>query len=597
MLLQQLLFEDGSLILEISPAEVAPEPMVRWLLDEASRVDGLQLVFSVQDGAARFFQLTGLENAKRIFLSRLGQEQVRAVIDRQFQPNHFPAGLYRSIQLYSQGLPGYMAGCVYRLLQGNGIIEDENGNWSLPEGGLSAPQVEEVFARELSEQIERSISQATTKYQKPLRDFLLLSAICGQYVPVVETLQVLDFSRDEIDEIVDCIDDAFGDGGQCPIFEDLGYKYHAYSRRLTYRQLLDMCPAIICARNSQVETQRLARELLRVLKRTVPLETRATAKLFLRVSTLAGQPDSDFYASYLAWWIDIDEMEELEKLVLSDLDTGRLNPEVLWNIIVLSKRSWPEHLRLALMNVYGSNYTSLPDQRAPMFHALRASALDHLGQEDEAIEEARKALSLGGGEKSASSFLAYQVLCSVAVAKHDVELHHESCSKQLELARAIEPGGGLEAFALSSIAVLLIQQGRYKEAEAASREGYEIYLSLVGPDDQATCEAALHLSRSLICQDRKSEAHEYALLAQKGYEKIFHWKHASMGVLYSVLGETTAAIGDLKSAAEIFQKAYLIYHSTMGPDHHDTKSVVINARSYGIKLKLDSGNAEDTDNT
>jgi tetratricopeptide (TPR) repeat protein len=478
------LTETQIFVVRVVEAAELPATLSAFLLEEAEINSNLVLAFLCHP-RYEWPKEAPLPNSKRFELMPLEEYELRAAVNRRFQPNSFPDELCRALGECSHGLPGKLALKMADLLGAGRITEDARGDWRLAEGGLES----EEFSPDLQRPLRTRLSELPPNLREPVGSFLKLAALAGDQIPVTLLLAHLGISGDHRETLLDLLDESFGPDSSQPLFLDFEYRHPGLPGQLVYAFSDPMARLEILRHMTSQERSFLGVSLLAFLEGALPVVTRDAARLFLEIATQAGsEQDQQKYARELAWWIGGDEAGELSGLLQEALRQRRLPPNVVWMVVDGTEYRWPPGRRLAVLDAlrapvkseprieasfgaaqdaqgYRTDYSMVPLERLAEFHYRRARLLHDMGRFPEA--QAETALGLECAPLEPLLEAAFHEVAGL-VRLNLGELEAATCALEQALAirsRVLEPDHYVVAASLNNLAEIYKAQGRDDDAE------------------------------------------------------------------------------------------------------------------------------------
>lgn len=492
------LTHERKLLVHLRDGTAVPSSLRRWLVREAERApDRLLLVVScglevptdavIPSGIVR-------HEPERFDLHPLDFQELRQLLDRRFAPNAFPGDLAGALLRASHGRPAEVAVRLAGLMEAEVLDEDDHGVWRLPEEGLANERAAGVFATILLKELDLRL-EAEGGRERTLRRFLELAALCGTYVPATLLLENLQLAEDEADAVIDFLDDHLVD--DLAWFVDLEFRHPSFPRWSVYVFTNPVLPQVLLDSLATIDREMLAIHLLRFLEGRAQADTRGMARLFLAIAEHLGEREREPYERQLAWWIGLEETEELQQEVREALEREELDPEVVWRVVNNSANHWPAARRLALLDAYaqavvgkgGKAAGVISTDRLADFYLLRAALLWGVSRFSECLAEAVTSLEfsennqLRRGQALNLCGLARKQLGLLRPAKDNLE---EALRLFLE---TLGPVHSLTLMAQHNLAGVLRQQGELAEARALFESCLESQRHLLGaehPDSLAT---------------------------------------------------------------------------------------------------------------
>jgi tetratricopeptide (TPR) repeat protein len=128
---------------------------------------------------------------------------------------------------------------------------------------------------------------------------------------------------------------------------------------------------------------------------------------------------------------------------------------------------------------------------------------------------------------------------------------------------------------MNDLSILLLQKGRFADAEAILRRSIAICEKASGPDSHALCRPLGNLAIACEALGRYAEGEDLLKRAIVICEKVLGPDHAEVGVLLNSLGENYRKLGRFDEAEPLYQRALAIVERRLGPEHADV-AVILN---------------------
>lgn len=458
------LAEKQIFVLRVLETAELPATLSAFLLEQAETNNNLVLAFQCHP-RFEWPREVPLPNSRRFELLPLEEYELRAAVNRCFQPNSFPDELRLALWERSHGLPGKLALMLASLLGSGRITGDAIGGWSLTEGGLES-------------------EESSPDLREPVGSFLKLAALAGDQIPVNLLLSHLGIAEDDRDTLLDLLDESFGPDSSRPLFLDFEYRHPGLPGQLACAFSDPIARLEILRRMSSQERSFLGHNLLAFLETALPAATRDAARLYLEIATQAGsEQDQHTFARELAWWIGAGEAEQLSELLRTAVQQRRLPPNVVWTVVGGTEYRWPPGRRLAVLDAlrvpvksdsqiaaqgadaYRTDYSLVPIERLPDFHYLRARLLHDMGRFAEALAEAALGQECAPLEPLLEAAL-HEVTGLVRLNLGELEAATLALERALALrSRVLEPGHAIVTASRNNLAELYHAQGRDEDAQ------------------------------------------------------------------------------------------------------------------------------------
>ena len=123
----------------------------------------------------------------------------------------------------------------------------------------------------------------------------------------------------------------------------------------------------------------------------------------------------------------------------------------------------------------------------------------------------------------------------------------------------------------TELASVLMQQGRYAEAEPYLTEALAIYRAAYADDHPSTAEVLVGLGRLYLTQGRPTEAEAQAREALRIRRAMLPDAHWQIAEAESVLGASLAAQARYAAAEPLLTQSYQALHDVNGANHESTQ--------------------------
>ena len=416
---------------------------------------------------------------------------------------------------------------------------------------------------------------ANTREQ--LQNFLTLAALCGENIPVDLLLKVLDLTEEERDTLIDLLDEHFLDTSPLSFFRDYEYTHPSFPELLIYGFGNPLLRWFVFDRLSQVERDYWAHRLLSRLKAELPVRTPGIAQLFLEVSRhLTSQAERGHYEEELAWWIGVDEAEDLAEDLARQVEEGRLAPHVLWDIVQESEQRWPTYRRLALLDAFAQQPGGIPQQLLGSFYNLRAGLLFAEARYSEALDDAL--IGLDVVEESSLQVGALHTI--VGLVKRETGQYQDALPHLRGALHIVEqilgPQHPSVATTLDNLAGLYHDQGKYEDAEPLYQRALAIREAALGPQHPAIATTLNNLAELYHARGKYADAeplHQRALAIR---EAALGPQHPDVATTLDNLAELYRAQGKYADAEPLYQRALAIRETALGPQHPAVATLLLN---------------------
>ena len=201
--------------------------------------------------------------------------------------------------------------------------------------------------------------------------------------------------------------------------------------------------------------------------------------------------------------------------------------------------------------------------------AFRGTLAMRSGRYDEAYERLTDALRLALAHRRES--LAVDIVTDLVIITSDrlgrPEEGNAWATMAVGLARARDPGGALEASALSAQGTALRGQGRYREAEAAIADAIALSRKVHGDDSLQVASMLSNRGAVLKQLGRYDEALELAQEAQRLVAVIHGPEHPTVASTMNTIAGVLLEKGDLEAAEAKLREAADLRRKVLGDDH------------------------------
>ncbi|MEM9598409.1 MAG: tetratricopeptide repeat protein, partial [Acidobacteriota bacterium] len=544
----------------------------------------------------------------RLDLAPLDVHGLQAILDRRFAPHALPPELAPALVRYSGGWPALLANAAADLMAAECLRRDDQDVWHLPEGTTS-PAFVEIVSSALFDEVDAELARIEdADLRGRVSRFLVLAALCGRYVPLALPFACMGLTKDQGNDVIDWLDEVLAE--QLGWMHDMGFGHRFFRGFNVYSFAHPVLPHAILARLAASEYQRAgeAVTLLRFLEhQNVRVAERAMARMFLSIAEHLDPKDREPYERSLEWWISLGGVDALRGALREDLQSGRLDPELLWRIAE-GAESWRALPRLALLDAYGEAVLvgSGDEDEGPRlspdrwfgFHSLRARLLVvDAGRYAEGLAEAERAMALAEGDDVKTSYAlwlrgaAKQRVGDYDAARSDLETALDICER-------LYVGPNLST---SSVQVALAQtlqaQKDYQGAREMTTAALETCRRLLGPEHPETLRVKLNLEAALSASGETDDAQKLALETLEAFVRVLGPEHPSTINAMEIWGRALIGGGNLQGARDLIEPALPVRQRLFGPEHPGTLVTQANLAKVLLaqgELKEARGLAEET---
>ncbi|HWN45245.1 MAG TPA: tetratricopeptide repeat protein, partial [Thermoanaerobaculia bacterium] len=480
-------------------------------------------------------------------------------------------------------------------------------------------------AKLLEEKLLDPLSQAFHEHPEHVRAlwaFLLDAALCGELVPANLLLGVQALAEEVEDDLADSIDEILVE--RFGVFEDLEYSHPGFPASVNVYRFREPIVRLAVLEHFQVKERKAgAAQIAPALRRGLLVTTRDVARLFLTLADHLGEEERDEILRDLAWWVGMEEADDLRDGLGAALAEGWLKPETLWGAIEGTEGRWPAYRRLALLDAYGTgprdeegNPLGVPMERLGRFHFLRARLLLNLGRYQEAQGNAELAVRVFEAQSGRQSlpFLTASVLVGDLLrllgdftrAQNTLRQaldwaekligpeHLETLAAKYQLARVLEAQGELsrsremseEVLAAEirligpehhntlttkhALAGLLQSQGELFRSREMCEEVLEARVRLLGPEHPYTLASKHNLAGVLEAQGELSRSREMSEEVLAAEIRLLGPEHPHTLMTKHNLARVLEAQGELSRSREMFEEVLAAEIRLLGPEHPHT---------------------------
>ncbi len=553
------------LIIHVRDSHLWTNAQRRWFIREAERApERLLLVVScgleLETGEV---VPSSQQEPARIELLPLTGPDLRQILDRRFASKTLPAKLVTSLVEATAGRPGAIANQMADLMEQEGVVEQ-----------LSVG---------LFEDIDQRLANEEPQQQKVLRDFLVLAALGGRYVPLLPIFEALGLDPEAQEVVTDFVDDVLEE--ELEWLADAGFMHPSFPGINVYVFTNALVPRIVLDQMSELDREVAAIKFLRFLEGAAQPRTRGMARWFLAIAEHLGPKERLLYELQLAWWCGHEDAEALQEEIRAKLEAGELAPETVWRI-AREATGWPPYRRLTVLSAFAEAkvgedaggrdenedrvLSQLSEDELPTFHALRAELLLQLGRYSEALQDARQILSLVG--EDSTSYAAALNLSGLAQLRLG-EMVPASADFEQTLA-IYQPLLGSEHPATlitqSNLALTYREQGKYVQARHLEEGVLEGLRQVLGPDHPDTFRAQGNLAATYDHEGDHAQAQQLEEGVLEGLRRVLGPEHPATLTAQANLASTYRKQGELEQARQLLEGVWEARQRVLGPEHPDT---------------------------
>ncbi|MEA2564770.1 MAG: hypothetical protein QOH06_6274 [Acidobacteriota bacterium] len=544
----------------------------RWLPEVAERFPHVVLVVSCGPGDQAAYLVPGaLTDVERFELRRLDQRDLWEILDLRLAPNAFPPDLAETLERYSSGLPALVGRAVWKLEHEGALAEDGHWVWRVDDAKA---------AKLLEEKLIDPLSQAFHEHPEHVRalwGFLLDAALCGELVPANLLLDVQALAEEVEDDLADSIDEILVE--RFGVFEDLEYSHPGFPASVNVYRFREPIVRLAVLEHFQAKERRTrAAQIAPALRRGLLVTTRDVARLFVTLADHLGEDERDEFLRDLAWWVGMEEADDLRDGLETALAEGWLKPETLWGAIEGTKGRWPAYRRLALLDAYGTgprdeegNPLGVPMERLGEFHFLRAQLLLDLGRYQEAVGHAELAVRLDEAQSGRQSvpFLTASVLVGDLWWRlGDFPRAQNILQQGLDLAeKFLGPERHETLLAKHGLARVLQAQGELSRSREMCEEVLVANIRLLGPEHRDTLASKHTLAWVLQAQGELSRSREMCEEVLVAEIRLLGPEHPHTLTSKHSLAWVLQAQGELSRSREMYEEVLAAWIRLLGPEH------------------------------
>ncbi len=587
MLLDELT-QKRKLLLHVTDCTQIRESYRRWLATQVVRNRNLFLAISCrpEDTTDQLVPVNLLpEDPLRFDFEPLDHGLLQEALESRFEPGACPAELVNALLRYSAGFPARVALKMLDLVK-LGAISDmppdgEEILWHLGVEGLASQALAKGFAADFYTPIEKLIA-GMPRLGRELREFLALAALCRRNVPAALLFTKLDLSEDEADELMDVIDDHLVD--ELGLFFDLGQKHPAFPGLFIYQFCDPIMPGVILEQVNPINREMEAASLMPFLQDRLPVRRREVARLFLAVTTHLGDREQRAYRRQLEWWIGSDEAEQLKPKVQAEIESGDLEPDLIW-IFLKSSQDWPAYRRMALLDAYIDAQVSKDEthafsyERAFSVYMLRGRLLLEQGRFGELLSQANAILK--AVEPQTTAEVKGLLLAGISLAGlGELEMSSRHLKRAFQQSRELLGSSDmLTVSIMGALASTRYKQGEFKEAQEQQELVLAMTRRILGEEHPHTMTAMNNLALSLKALgdvEGAGELHEATLAIRW---RVQGEEHPDTMASMNNLALTLRALGDNEGARELQEPLLALNRRILGEEHPHTMTSMSNLAS------------------
>lgn len=578
-------FTRGSLVLFFRDGRVIDVGFRERLMDEMRLNPKLLLAFGYPAGSTAGAEYEGVAT---FHVASWTREAMQSVLRQRMPPGRFPA-LFVDFVWDMAGGDGVasresVAGVLLRLMDKSILREERPNEWRLAAEWAKEELVRDEFTREMFEPIlevrSRLRADGDTVVLARLEAFLLAAALCHPTIPVARVIGTIGVPEEERDDFMDFLDESLGEDG-AGVLEDLGFVHPGFGEAGSISRFANpLLPPAILQRRTKDEVEAMAVRLVDALQKQFRPETRAVARLLLRVAEHGGVDRlTEECQRQLAWWVDVEETEELVRWLHAAVRKGLVWPELLWGVVQRTENIWAPARRLALLEAYGAQRGGIPDENRLQYLATASDLYYQVGQYEKAVKAAQSALS-GSGLRWFSEWQLRTLLGRGQRALGDLGKARAEFQRGLDLVESHgQEAPSALATALHSLAALCVYEGRYSEAIPLFERALAIREDKSGPNDDRLAATLNNYARLLVLDGRYSEARPLYERALAILEEVLGPTHPDVAFTLNNLAELHTEEGRYAQAIPLFERALSIRERVLGPNHPNVAVTLNNLAS------------------
>jgi tetratricopeptide (TPR) repeat protein len=558
-LMLRRLAAEQRVVIHVLDAVSVTESVRTRLLEEAADGTDLLLLFSArsQDDLD-----TGDERPVRFEVPLLAENEIALAVGERFAPNEFGDDLWRALWADCGGYPGRLAVKMLDLLAADLIVESPEGLWSVSEKALDGRAIVAVFGVNELDRAQQAIAALPMPFEQQVQQFVRLASLCGDAILVRPLAIRSGVPQADLDGFIDALDEL-----EPPLFEDLGYDDPGFPGQLVYRFYNRVFGPAQAQRIPQRKRAALADDLLQFLTSQMPVQTRGMARICLELARSGSDDVRRRFERNLAWWVTVDEADELGRSIRRELAKGKLTPAtVLQEVQSHYRYDWPVYRSLALLDALSGKDgdSRVPAAELGLFYMMRTELLLRDGQTNAAWEAAGEGIKFVPDR----SDLAAEFLQLRGHIKRILGELEESLAFYEQARDILSDIHGSETTALAevetSLAGIYKDLGRYPEAETLYRRIIRIAESISG-ETLSLATSLDNLAGLYQTMNRDPEAEPLCRRALDIYVATLGAGHYDTALTMSNLGLCCKTNGKLPEAASLLEFAAQVIEVQAGP--------------------------------
>lgn len=577
------LTQDRRVVLHVVDFAHLKETMRLRLVELAEKMPRVFVAFSCYGEPNKGVAPLARHEVLRIEIDPLSQRELRQLIDRRLDPNDLPDALVEAVWRSTGGIPARVGARMAELVAEAAIV-DEGQGWRLTEQGMTAEEVAARFRSEINDRLDGWLLGQGDNGQ-PLRNLLVLGALCGDVFPPKLFLGLMDGIEDEehADTLIDEIDDYLVE--ELGWIEDLEFRHPGFPGMQVYRFAHPALAGVLLHKVGAEGASRTAKDLREALEKKFPPWTLGAGLLHLALCRHLAPAYQKPVLEQLSWWAGMEESALLERRVREKIESGEIDSEVVWQLVFQTTEKWPPYRRLALLDAYAgaqiktpsdgrSRYvrvSNLPMERTPIYVFERGHLLFDLGRYEEAVEAGATAVELladRAGELE--SYLAACHLHGMALMEAG---HWDDAREVLAATYEKSLGGAAEAtqlFLARLLASALHKLGELPRARELEEQVLEHSPLVFGTQSVETARAMVALAATLRRQGELGRAQE---LAEKGLELLRLLRGPSHRLTLNAMAILAGIFykqENFPAARRLEEETLELRRQQLGPEHPDT---------------------------